>query len=53
MIEIEARLTATAFGLPLFQHPGVTAYNTTYVKNINPIPLSPTIFWNVWDWEAA
>jgi len=53
LTEVEALLVETGFGLPLFQFPGVTAYNTNYVSNIDPIAISPTIFWNVWDWEAA
>ncbi len=50
---VEAELVAGAFGVPLFQFPGVAAFNSTYVSGISPIPLSPTIFWNVWDWEAS
>jgi len=53
LTEVEATLMDTAFGIPLFQFPGVTAYNSNYVSNIDPIAISPTIFWNVWDWEAA
>ena len=53
LAEVEAQLVETGFGLPLFQHPGVTAFNSNYVSNIDPIAISPTIFWNVWDWEAA
>ena len=53
LAEVEAELVAAAFGVPLFQFPGVAAFNGTYVSGINPIPISPTIFYNVWDWEAA
>ncbi|MAT04449.1 MAG: ABC transporter substrate-binding protein [Acidimicrobiaceae bacterium] len=53
LTEVEATLVETGFGLPIFQHPGVTAFNSNYVSNVNPIAISPTIFWNVWDWEAA
>jgi peptide/nickel transport system substrate-binding protein len=53
LLEIEQNLVTDGFGVPLFQHPGVTAFNSNYVTGINPIPLSPTMFWNVWDWEAA
>ena len=51
--EVEAELVAAAFGVPLFQFPGVAAFNGTYVSGINPITLSPTIFYNVWDWVPA
>ncbi|MCB0967670.1 MAG: hypothetical protein KDB37_12610, partial [Ilumatobacter sp.] len=53
LLEVEQNLVADAFGVPLFQFPGVAAFNGTYVSNIDPIAISPTIFWNVWDWEAA
>jgi peptide/nickel transport system substrate-binding protein len=53
LLEIEQNLVNDGFGVPLFQHPGVTAFNSNYVTGISPIPLSPTIFWNVWAWEAA
>jgi peptide/nickel transport system substrate-binding protein len=53
LIQAEQILWEDAFGTVLFQHPGLTAYNENYVSGIAPIPLSPTIFWNVWDWEAA
>jgi len=53
LIEVEKNLFGDAFGLPLFQHPAITAYNKTYVTGIGNIPISPTFFFNVWDWKAA
>jgi peptide/nickel transport system substrate-binding protein len=50
LIEAESHLWADAFGHVIFQHPGLAAYNSNYVEGINPIPLSPTLFWNVFDW---
>ncbi len=52
-IEIEAQLHADAFGLPIFQFPSITAYNSTYVDGVSNIALSPTVLWNVWEWTAA
>lgn len=52
-IEIESELHADAFGLPIFQHPSITAYNSTYVEGVSNIALAPTVFWNVWEWTAA
>lgn len=51
--EVESYLFADAFGLPLFQHPSITAYNSTYVDNVSNIALSPTVFHNVWEWTPA
>jgi peptide/nickel transport system substrate-binding protein len=53
LIEVEQNLFADAFGLPLFQHPQITAYNSTYVSGIDNIAIAPTVFYNVWEWEAA
>jgi peptide/nickel transport system substrate-binding protein len=53
LIEIEQHLFADAFGLPIFQHPSITAYNSNYVDGVSNIALAPTVFWNVWDWTAV
>ncbi len=53
LTEIEQNLWADAFGVTIFQHPGVTAWNSNYVSNVSDIPLSPTVLWNFWEWEAA
>jgi peptide/nickel transport system substrate-binding protein len=50
LIEAESLLWSDAFGHVLFQHPGLAAYNSNYVEGVDPIPLSPTLFWNIWDW---
>jgi peptide/nickel transport system substrate-binding protein len=52
-IEMEQNLFADAFGLPIFQHPSITAYNSTYVDGVSNIALAPTVFWNVWDWTPV
>jgi len=53
LIEVEQNLFADAFGLPLFQHPQITAYNGTYVSGVDNIAIAPTVFYNVWEWEPA
>ena len=53
LIEVEQNLFADAFGLPIFQHPSITAYNSTYVDGVSNIAIAPTVFFNVWDWAAA
>jgi peptide/nickel transport system substrate-binding protein len=52
-VEMEQNLYADAFGLPIFQFPTITAYNSTYVDGVSNIALSPTVFWDVWDWVPA
>ena len=51
-IEIDKLLMDDFYGLTIFQFPAVTAFSDR-VTNVNPGPLSPTIFWNVWDWEPT
>lgn len=52
LIDIEKHLYADGFSLILYQFPGVVAYNDS-VKNASTITLSPTIFWNFWEWELS
>ncbi len=49
--QIEKHLVDDAFGVTIFQFPGVTAWNSNYVSNISSITLAPSVFWNFWDWE--
>ncbi|NHF61800.1 ABC transporter family substrate-binding protein [Chryseoglobus sp. KN1116] len=51
-LQIDKLLMDDFYGLTIFQFPGVTAYSDR-VENVNPGPLSPTIFWNVWDWAPT
>ncbi len=53
LLGIEKELWADAFGVTLFQFPGLTAFNSNYVTGVSAIPLAPTVFWNFWEWEAA
>ena len=49
-LALEKILIEDAVSIPIFQWPGVIAYNSA-LKGINPSPLSPSITWNVWDWS--
>jgi peptide/nickel transport system substrate-binding protein len=51
--QVEQHLYQDGFGVPIYQHPGLTAWNSNYVTGVSDIPLSPTVFWNFWEWEAA
>ena len=48
---IEKELWGDAYGVTVFQFPGVTAYNKNKVSGVVPAPLSPMFFWNFWDWK--
>jgi peptide/nickel transport system substrate-binding protein len=51
-IAIEKQLNADAFGVNVFQFPGVVAHRDV-LQGVSTISLSPTIFWNYWDWEIS
>ena len=51
-IEIDKLLMDDFYGVTIFQFPAVTAFSDR-VANVEPGPLSPTIFWNAWDWEPT
>ena len=49
ILSAEKAIYANAWSLPLYQWPGVAAYNSD-VKNIMPSSLVPNIVWNYWAW---
>jgi peptide/nickel transport system substrate-binding protein len=53
LLEVESILFEDGFGLPIFQFPEITAYNSTYVENVSSIPLSPTVLFEVWNWTPV
>lgn len=50
--QIETKLVDDAFGITLFQFPQPTAVSNR-LANVSSIPLSPTFFWNYWEWELS
>ncbi len=50
--EVEAQLNNEGFSIPIFQFPGVVAWRSA-LEGVSFIPLSPTIFWNYWEWEIS
>jgi peptide/nickel transport system substrate-binding protein len=51
-IQIEAQLNEDGFSIPIFQFPGVVAWRNE-LQGVAMIPISPTIFWNYWEWEIS
>lgn len=49
IIQAERIISDQAWTLGIFQHPAVTAYNST-LKNVKPAPLTPNLVWNFWEW---
>ena len=51
-LDAEKELWADAYGVTIFQFPGITAWNTNKVEGVVPAPLAPMFFWNFWEWTA-
>ncbi len=51
LAEVETILVEDGFGVTLYQHPGVHGFNAR-LQGVDPISISPTIFWNFWEWET-
>lgn len=52
LADVDAALWSDAYGVPLYQFPSITAYDPDTVTGVDPSILSPTVFWNVWDWKV-
>ena len=50
--QIDALLFADAYGLPLFQGPGVTAHSSA-VEGVTQYPGQTGVFWNFWEWNVV
>jgi len=51
--DVEKHLVDDAFGVTLFQHPGITAYNPEKIGNVQKLGIAPTIFYGFWEWTAG
>ena len=53
LVTVEKTMVDDAFGVTLYQFPGVTSWNGNRVSGVSTIPLSPGPFFNFWEWEAV
>ncbi|NUU17096.1 ABC transporter family substrate-binding protein [Cellulomonas humilata] len=51
--DVEAELVKDAFGVTIFQFPGVTAWNPEKIGNVSKLTIAPTIFYGFWEWTAG
>ncbi|MFS0705569.1 ABC transporter family substrate-binding protein [Cellulomonas sp. 179-A 9B4 NHS] len=51
--EVEKHLVDDAFGVTIYQHPGITAYNPEKIGNVQKLGIAPTIFYGFWEWTAG
>ena len=52
LAQVDKDLWADAYGVTIFQFPEVTAWSNK-VKNVSDNPLSPSVFWNFFDWTST
>lgn len=52
VLEIEKQLVLDQFGITIFQFPQPTAVSSR-LQNFSSIALSPTFFWNFWEWKLS
>ncbi len=50
--QVDKLLVDNAFGLTIFQFPSMTSYSNK-LSGIKPIAITPTIFWNFWEWKIS
>ncbi|WP_138442400.1 ABC transporter family substrate-binding protein [Sinomonas susongensis] len=50
--QIDQRIWASSYGLPLFQSVGVDAYSNR-VTGVQYMPNSSGVWWNYWDWATT
>ena len=50
--QVDKLLVDNAFGLTIFQFPSMTSYSNK-LQGIKPIVITPTIFWNFWEWKLS
>lgn len=50
--QVDKLLVDDPFGLTIFQFPNVTSYSNT-LTGIDPLSITPQIFWNFWEWKIS
>ena len=51
--QIDKLIWSDHYGVTVFQFPAVTAFDQTKIANVSESPLSPTFFWNFWEWAPV
>ncbi len=51
--EIDKQLWKDAIGMPIFQFPAAVMWDKTRLAGVKPIVLSPTMFYDYWNWRPA
>lgn len=53
LIDAEKIMGEQYWSIPIFQFPGITAWDKSKVTGVTAMPLSPQYFWNFWEWTPV
>jgi peptide/nickel transport system substrate-binding protein len=53
LVDAEQGIGAEFWTVPIFQFPGITAWDESKVSGVTASPLSPQYFWNFWEWTPV
>lgn len=53
LVDAEKLVGEQYWSMPIFQFPGITAWDKTKVTGVTAMPLSPQYFWNFWEWTPV
>ncbi len=53
LLDTEKVMGTQFWSVPIFQFPGITAWDKSKVTGVTAMPLSPQYFWNFWEWTRS
>ncbi len=53
LVDAEKAMGAQYWSIPIFQFPGITAWDKSKVTGVTAMPLTPQYFWNFWAWTPV
>ena len=53
LVDAEKAIGAQYWSIPVFQFPGITAWDKSKVSGVTASPLTPQYFWNFWQWTPV
>ncbi|MEO5535456.1 MAG: ABC transporter family substrate-binding protein [Pseudolysinimonas sp.] len=53
LVDAEKAMGAQAWTVPIFQFPGLTAWDESKVSGVTAMPITPQYFWNFWKWTPV
>ena len=53
LVEAEKAMGEQFWSMPIFQFPGITAWDKSKVTGVTAMPITPQYFWNFWEWTPV